>query len=62
MYSKAIIGDGTDCELVGWTLEDLSLNGAFDLPTHQQPRLRDKRNQVMCVQTSIEIVFIKVKK
>ena len=62
MYSKAIIGDGIDCELVWWTSEDLGPDRAFHLPTQHQPRLRDKREQVMCVQKSIEIVFIKDKK
>ena len=38
------------------------LNEAFHLPTHHQLRWMDKINQVMCVQTSIEIIFIKVKK
>jgi len=52
-YSNPIIGDGIDYELVGLTLEDLGSNGAFHLPTHHQPRLRDKREQVMCVQISI---------
>ena len=47
---------------MGWTLKNLGSNGAFHLPTHHQPRLRDKRKQVMCVQMSIEIIFIKVKK
>ena len=47
---------------MGWTSKNLGSNGAFHLPTHHQPRLRDKRKQVMCVQTSIEIIFIKVKK
>ena len=42
-YSKPIIGNGTHCELVGWTSKDLGPNGAFHLPTHHQPRLRDKR-------------------
>ena len=62
IYSKSIIGDDINCELVEWTLENLGLSGAFHLPTHHQPRLKDKREQVMCVQASIEIVFIKVKK
>ena len=61
MYSKPILGDDTNCELVGWTSKDLGPNGAFHLPTHHQPRLRDKENKWMCVQTSIEKVFIKVK-
>ena len=49
MYSKPIIGNGTNCELVGWIPEDFGPNGAstFLLITNQGER--DKKNQVKCV-------------
>ena len=62
MYSMPIIGDGTDCELVGWTSEDFGLNGAYS-SSHLSPNeAKGQKNQVKCVQTSIEQAFIKIKK
>ena len=35
-YSKPIIGNDTDCELVGWTLKDFGLNEAYS-SSHSSP-------------------------
>ena len=32
MYSKPIIGDDMNCELMGWISEDFGLNGASTFP------------------------------
>ena len=62
MYSKPIIGNGTHCELVGWTSKIFSPNGVY-LSSHLSPtEVKGQENQMKCVQTSIEQTFIKIKK
>ena len=53
-YSKPIIGNDIDCELVGWTLEDFGPIGASTFPFIAIWGERDKKNQVKCVQTNIK--------
>ena len=62
MYLKPIIGNGTHCELVGWTLKDFAPNGVYSSFYSSPTEVKGQRNQVKCVQTSIEQAFIKIKK
>ena len=57
----SIIGDGTDCELVGWTSEDFGLNGAFTFPLTTNHG-KGQKNQVKVCVNNIKQVFIKIKK
>ena len=54
MYSKPIIGDGTDFELVGRTPKDFSLNEASTFPLITNWGEKDKKNQVKCVKNKIK--------
>ena len=53
-YSKPIIGNGIDCELVGWTSKDFGPNGASTFPLITNRDERDKKNQVKCMKTKIK--------
>ena len=57
IYLKPIIVNGTHCELVEWTSKDFEPNGVYSSPT----KVKGQKNQVECVQTSIEQAFIKIK-
>ena len=61
MYSKPIIGDSMDFELVGWTSEDFDPNEASTFPLITN-HAKGQKNQVKCVQTNIEQAFIRIKK
>ena len=43
MYSMSIIGNSTDYELVGWTLEDFFPNGASTFPLITNRGEKDKK-------------------
>ena len=58
IYLKPIIVNGTHCELVEWTSKDFEPNGVYSSPT----KVKGQKNQVKCVQISIEQAFIKIKK
>ena len=60
MYSKPIIGDGIDCELMGWTLEDFSPNGASNFPFITNLGKAQKNQVKVCV-NNFKQVFIKIK-
>ena len=62
MYSKPIIGNGTHCELMGWTSKDFGPNGAYSSSHSLLTKVKGQKNQVKCVQISIEQAFIKIKK
>ena len=53
-YSKPIIGNNTHCELVGWTSKDFGLNGAYSSSYSSSTEVKGPKNQVKCVQISIE--------
>ena len=61
VYSKPIVGDGMDLELVGWTSEDFGSNGAsnFALITNHG---KGQKNQVKVCANNIKQAFIKIKK
>ena len=61
-YSKPIIGNGTNCELVGWTSKDFGPNGAYSSSHSSPTEVKGQKNQLKCMQTNIEQAFIKIKK
>ena len=48
--------------LVRWTLKDFDLNRAYSSSHSLPTEVKGQKNQVKCVQTSIEQAFIKIKK
>ena len=62
MYLKPSIGNGTHYELVGRTSKDFGSDGAYSSSHSSPTKVKGQKNQVKCVQTSIEQAFIKIKK
>ena len=61
-YLKPIIGNDTHCMLVRWTLKDFDFNRAYSSSHSLPTEVKGQKNQVKCVQTSIEQAFIKIKR
>ena len=62
MYLKPIIGNDKHCELVRWTSKDFAPNGVYSSFYSSSIEVKEQRNQVKCVQTSIGQAFINIKK
>ena len=62
MYSKPIIGNGIDCELVGWTLKSLDLNGASTFSLTFNHGKKGQWTKFKYVQKHIRKTFVRFRK
>ena len=61
IYSKTIIGDDTNCELVEWISKDFGPNGSFNFPLITNHG-KGQKNQVKVCANNIKQAFIWIKK